>query len=152
MTFWKINWLRSAKRTAIRFLQLPCREKVLLVKAMAILLTLRIALCALPFRTLYRSVAERRTSFKSGKPSASEEGIIWAVRTASRLVPRASCLTLAMAAQILLSESGYRSDLRIGVARSGTDPLKAHAWLEKDGRVILGGPMCDYKPLSLEGL
>jgi hypothetical protein len=159
MTFWRTNWLRSAKRMAFAFLQLPCKEKQLLAKAMLILWAVRIALWTLPFRTLYRSIVEHEGSHKSPSDKCHDDSsahkIVWAVRSASMFVPRASCLTQALAAQILLSDSGYYADLRIGVARSGTsgtDPLTAHAWLEKDGKVILGGPMCDYKPLSLEGI
>lgn len=159
MTFWKINWFRSVKRMALSFLQLPCKEMQLLAKAVLIIWAVRIALWTVPFRTLYRSIAERKSSHKlppdKCQDNSSARKIIWAVRSASMFVPRASCLTQALAALILLSDSGCHADLRIGVARSGmsgADPLTAHAWLEKDGKVILGGTKCDYRPLSLEGI
>jgi len=81
----------------------------------------------------------------------AENWIIWAVKASSRFVPCATCLTQAMAARMLLSIYGHKADLRIGVLREDDD-LKAHAWLEKDGRVLIGGPVCNYQALKMEGL
>lgn len=63
----------------------------------------------------------------------------WGVRNAARLVPRASCLTQALAAQLLLARSGHRSQIRIGVAKDPDGRLLAHAWLISDGRIVIGG-------------
>jgi hypothetical protein len=54
-----------------------------------------------------------------------------------------------LAAQFLLSRRGYASRLRIGVARGPNDGLRAHAWLESDGMVVLGGSGFEaFTPLS----
>jgi hypothetical protein len=55
------------------------------------------------------------------------------------MVPGASCLTQALAAQYLLARSGHRSQLRVGVAQDPSGRLLAHAWLVSDGRVVIGG-------------
>jgi hypothetical protein len=68
-------------------------------------------------------------------PSAS---LAWAVRAASRRVPRASCLTQALALEGLLAEFGQQGVVRIGVARGPDGTFEAHAWLEHDGRVLIG--------------
>lgn len=64
--------------------------------------------------------------------------IVWAVRRAAQVVPGASCLTQALAAQVMLARRGWASALVIGVDRGG-DAFAAHAWLEIDGRPVLGG-------------
>jgi hypothetical protein len=64
--------------------------------------------------------------------------IIWAVASASRFVPGASCLTRAMVAQMMLARFGRTSRLHIGVARARDGRLEAHAWLESGGEVVIG--------------
>jgi len=81
----------------------------------------------------------------------TEGQIIRAVKASSRFVPRATCLTQAMAARKMLLNHGYNANLRIGVLREDDD-LKAHAWLEKDGRVLIGGSVCEYQALKMDGL
>lgn len=63
--------------------------------------------------------------------------IAWAIGAGSRYVPRATCLVRALAGRRLLAAHGHRAHLRIGVAKS--TELQAHAWLEYEGRVLIGG-------------
>jgi hypothetical protein len=60
------------------------------------------------------------------------------VRRASRYVPAATCLTQALATQSLLAQRGQVSILRIGVTKGPEGELKAHAWVESNGRIIIG--------------
>jgi len=56
----------------------------------------------------------------------------------SRRVPwKARCLEQALCAGDILRWFGVQSRLRLGVAKEGED-LAAHAWLEVDGKVVLG--------------
>jgi hypothetical protein len=50
-------------------------------------------------------------------------------------------LSQALATQILLARAGEASELRIGVARSGNREVRAHAWLETHGQIIIGEPL-----------
>jgi hypothetical protein len=76
------------------------------------------------------------------------ERIVWAVGAAGRLVPRTTCLARALAAQALLARRGHASELRLGVAGGAGRVFEAHAWLERDGRVLIGGPVDErYVPL-----
>ena len=61
------------------------------------------------------------------------------VGRAARLVPFASCLTQAVAGQVLLARRGIASDIQLGVRRGRKGRLKAHAWLICEGRIVLGG-------------
>jgi len=75
--------------------------------------------------------------------------LVWAVETADGAVGTGgSCLAVALAADRLLSAHGYDSTLRIGVARDGRG-FEAHAWLERDGRVLVGDlpDLARFRPL-----
>ena len=99
-----------------------------------------------PFRTLQQTlgrffpcpVTATGQSLSPEKVQLSKKGS-WAVRAASRYVPSATCLAQALTLQSLLSREGIRSDLAIGVARGDESGIAAHAWLEIDGMVIIGG-------------
>jgi hypothetical protein len=47
-------------------------------------------------------------------------------------------LTSSLAAMLLLRRKGQHSVLRIGVTRDAEQKFKAHAWLETNGRIIIG--------------
>lgn len=67
---------------------------------------------------------------------------------AARYVPRATCLTQALALQAMLGRAGTPSELRIGVARGKETEVDAHAWLECEGRVVIGdGQLERYVPM-----
>ena len=70
-----------------------------------------------------------------------ERRLLWAVTAVSqRLLPTRPCLPQALAGQFLLRCWGARpAQLRIGVARNDDGSIEAHAWLERDGQVLLGG-------------
>lgn len=118
---------------------LTASERNLLMRALPLVLAVRLALWLLPSRVIVRRVqhASART-VTAGRRKYSAEDIAWAVDAAARRIPRASCLTQAVAAQYLLRRSGHESELRIGVAR-GDDGFRAHAWIEQDGRILVGG-------------
>ncbi len=56
----------------------------------------------------------------------------------SRFVPRASCLTQALALQYLLARAGHACELHVGVRRDDEGRFAAHAWVACNGRVVLG--------------
>lgn len=104
----------------------------------------------LPFQTL------RRLVDRLSKPSArsqttgrsSIEKVVWAVELSGRYVP-GTCLTRALAAQILLARRGHPVLLHIGAVREEGEKFLAHAWLECDGRVVIGGHELErYTPLT----
>jgi hypothetical protein len=120
--------------------------------ALAVVLFVRLCLRLLPVRAWGRATARhrrvRRPAMRDTQTAAQD--VVWAVRSVSRVVPGATCLTQALAAQVLLSRRGCMSRVRIGVARGPAGGLLAHAWLESDGVVVLGGPHVEsYTPLNL---
>ena len=102
-------------------------------------LGIRIGLWALPSS---RIIAYTRALAASSPSSASDGGpeldaVIGAVRRVCRFVPRATCLTQALAALLLLHRYGHDAQLRLGV-RAADGRLRAHAWLERERKIILG--------------
>ena len=75
-----------------------------------------------------------------------------AVEAAAGIIP-ATCLTQALAAQFLLARAGHRSAFRIGVMTI-EGKLKAHAWLEQTGGIVIGrvADIDQFKPLPLSSL
>jgi hypothetical protein len=128
-------------KSLYKFFRLSSSDQGLLIKATFTAAAIRVGLWMLPFRTLLGLLA-RMTQESTEVQETNQaliERVIWAVRIASRFVPRATCLTQALAAQVLLSLQGYPSRITIGVAKSHGGQLEAHAWVESQGRIVIGG-------------
>jgi hypothetical protein len=133
---------------------LPARERRLLVEAAFLLWAIRLALWFVPLRLLRRGMALSNSRAKAGRPDRDcIRRVAWAVRTASRFTPSATCLTQALAAEALLRRMGQLAALRIGVAKGEGRPLQAHAWVEGEGGVIVGASadISNYTVLSRRG-
>lgn len=134
-----------------KFLQLSRSDQLLLFRALTAVISMRLFLWVLPFRVVHRLVRRRLAGFQWSSEEAAGESadrVVWAVTAASRIVPRATCLTQALAGQVLLARRGYQSRLRIGVARGGGSDFRAHAWLEYQDEVVIGGGNLDeFTPL-----
>jgi hypothetical protein len=136
-------------RALRRLLALTAIERRLALAALALLAAMRCGLWLLPFRTLYRlAEAAGRARRPPRAAPVPRERVLWAVAATARFVPRPTCLVRALAARILLARHGYPSALRLGVARGDGRTIEAHAWLEDEGRVLVGGPVdARYVPL-----
>ena len=134
-----------------KFLAMTRAQQSLLAKAFLLVASIRVALWVLRFRLLAPLLA-RFTSNPVGGGLADEatvERTVWAVAAMARYVPRATCLTQALAAQVLLARQGEASELQIGVAHDESLGVRAHAWLEHGGRIVIGGASAeDFVPLS----
>jgi Transglutaminase-like superfamily len=89
-----------------------------------------------------------------GGDPVSLEQVVWTVTVASQNIPGATCLTQALVTQVLLSRRGHPASLCIGVARSEAGEFLAHAWVECQGSVVIGGitALTRFTPLpSLDG-
>ena len=125
-----------------RVFRLSTQKKILLFQATLLLTATRLGLHVLSFARL-RSLLARYVGVGGAKHGALQHGaldpIVWAVEAVSRQIPAiGTCLTQALAAHVLLARRGVQSDLRIGVMRDGSGKFIAHAWLEKDGRILIG--------------
>ena len=111
----------------------------LLAKAALIVIGFRVALHVLPFRTVARFAA--RGAFRRGSVDTIErERFVWAVNAVSRkIMPSRRCLVRALSVQWFLRRAGVPAELCIGARKQAAGRLNAHAWVELDGNVIIGG-------------
>lgn len=90
----------------------------------------------------YRSVLtsiERTRKAKNQRKQYDPKLLVWSVTHAAKLVPGASCLTQALSLRWLLAKSGQDCTIRIGVHKSAKGAVEAHAWVIKDGEILIGG-------------
>jgi hypothetical protein len=129
-----------------QFAALSSQDRLLLLRALLLVGAIRAGLCLLPFRVV------QRLTDKAGRRAStihSAGRCIWAVRAASRRVPAATCLTQALAAQVLLTQSGYDSRIEIGVSKDEHRSFRAHAWVVCGNEIVLGAADVDrYVPLA----
>lgn len=120
-----------------KLLALSTADKLLLLRCLPVVAVTKLGLVLLSYRTLKQWIPDR---VPAGAATIDHlRRTAWGVRNAARLVPGATCLTQALAAQFLLARAGHRSQIRIGVAKDLDGRFLAHAWLISDGRVLLGG-------------
>lgn len=135
-----------------KFFRLKQRDRSLLVVALLVLGGIRLGLWLLPFQTLGR-LLEKITpkTTKLHEASGNINYIVWAVAVASRYIPGARCLAQALATQLLLSWHGCQTRLCIGVAKDKEGKLTAHAWVENQGKIVMGAleNLSTYTPLPL---
>jgi hypothetical protein len=134
--------MRRLKRLAA----LGSQDRILLLRAFLLAGAIRAGLCLLPFRVVQRLTGNVRRRATAIQPAGR---YVWAVRAASRCVPGATCLTQALAAQVLLAQSGYNSRVEIGVSKDEQRRFHAHAWVVCGNKIVIGGAEVDhYVPLA----
>ncbi len=126
--------------------QLSPDERLILGQAWGLFLLVELALLILPFTRLL-TLSDKLFSKRKGEPALglipSVPRLAWLVEVAGRYAPvAATCLKKALVLSWLLRKRGIQTELRIGVARHDGS-LKAHAWLDYDGQVIIGLPRSD---------
>ncbi len=121
---------------ALNFLRLPPADRRLALQAALWLVAARLALWLLPFDRV-RALATRAAARHSSGPSLAPGRVAWAVETTARSIPQASCLTQALAAQVMLERAGEHPEIHLGVATDRGE-FEAHAWLELHGRPLVG--------------
>lgn len=129
--------------------ELSGEERLLLLKVLALFPLVCLGVRLLPFRTLVSLLPKKRPSEGKARGSVldSAERIAYLVEVASRhhfLKP--SCLENGLILSGLLNNRGFESNLKIGTYKTN-GKFEAHAWVEHQGRVILGGPVERYAPL-----
>lgn len=130
-----------------KFIRLPARERAVLARTVFTLGAARLVTWVLPFAVGRRLLVGRRRAATS---TVTRDQVRWAMAHAQRVVPRATCLPQALAAESLLTRAGLPADLQIGVMKTASGKLTAHAWVESDGRIVvgdLGGELAAYTRL-----
>ena len=118
-----------------KFVRLRARDRAVLTRTVLTLAAARLATWFLPFGV------GRRLLVRSERPRDSRltgEQVRWAMAQAQRVVPKATCLPQALAAESLLTHSGLPAELQIGVKKTADGKLTAHAWVVSEGRIVVG--------------
>jgi len=118
-----------------RLFHLSTSELLLLTEVFILVAAIRAALWIYPFDRVRRHL-QKPCRLSRSKPSSAR--LAQFVSVASRVIPKANCLTCALAAEALLTWHGYDACLRIGVSRNASNGILAHAWVESDGYVLIG--------------
>jgi hypothetical protein len=127
-----------------KFISLAPARRSVLVRAFVLVWIVRTGLWVAPFPLVRRSTnrwarPRRRLASNPSQVAEQVDAVTEAVSCASRFVPRATCLTQALATRILLARRGIESVVRYGAARGAGGKFLAHAWVESAGRVVIGG-------------
>lgn len=130
-------------------------DQAFVLRAVFVIWVVRVSLSLLPFGWVCRVLDWFATTFPSlqndvdSADVAHVAGIVTAL--SRRVVGDRSCLTAALVGQLFLRRRGYRSTLRIGVRKDARTGILAHAWLERDGEIVIGGDsefVGQFVPLS----
>jgi len=133
-------------RSVVRFSSWPAQRKILLLRAFGIVAFVRIVLWILPYRRWHEWLKLSEPIQEHTRDWARIREVTAAVKRASQFMPQATCLTQAIATRRLLRGAGQTCQLRIGVDKDGMQKLIAHAWIEVDGKIVIG-KLKDIRPI-----
>ena len=122
----------------LKFLFWPGSRKKLLVRTFFTVLAVRLGLSLFAFRTLSTWLSGFTAPDRCRTEWDVVREITTCVRFCSQFVPYATCLTQALATQLLLKRVGQNSELKIGVDKDENERLIAHAWIEVEGKIVIG--------------
>ena len=129
----------------VKFLDLDADQRWLLCKVTMLLAAIRLSLWVLPYPAVRRfldRLSQRSAPLEPGRLSA--ERLAWATTIAGRIIPGGGhCLTQALTLRTFMSRRGYPARICYGVRGVEGAPLMAHAWVEHDGTVLIGGGNLD---------
>jgi Transglutaminase-like superfamily len=112
---------------------------------------IRISFLGLKFLTL-QNILNKISQFNSHKIVYSEElidKIVWRVDVSSQLSPGGvKCLARALLVHTMMERAGLHPVLRIGVTDNPLKNFQAHAWVEYEGKIIIGN-LPDLKEYSI---
>jgi hypothetical protein len=128
-----------------KFLALSVSDQLLIVRCALLLGVVRLGLNTCKLATVRRELdrwfkaSTRRGSRRRGLGEDGElASVARAVRRGSVLVPGATCLTQALTLQSMLRRRGWLTEIKFGVRRNGEGRFHAHAWVEHNGRIVIG--------------
>lgn len=136
-----------------KFLSLDSSERLLLVQTFVFVWIASTILRLLPFAIVQKLFASRVAPPDHMHRRHPIERLLWAIALAGRYVSGTTCLSLALAGRMILNRYGYNAHIHIGVAKDHTGSLGAHAWLESEGTIVIGGQESTslFAPLGVIG-
>ena len=134
--------MRRVSKRLQRIREISGEERVLLLRAVLVVLFVRIALLCAGVTAAKRSgsLAAR------GIRRHSVDQMAWAVAVAGAYVPGMSCLTQAVALEAMLAQVGHTCRVELGVVKDLA--FRAHAWVIAGDKIVLGGDVKPYSPIG----
>jgi len=130
-------------RKLIKYRELTCANRKMVLEAACFLLVTRLVLFCLPFRKIagwFGSAGAESRASVSTIHAATARQVGWAVENMSRHTPwQSRCLAQAIAAWWMLARRGIGCTVYFGVAPASTKQLNAHAWLRCGSVIVTGG-------------
>jgi hypothetical protein len=128
----------GVSRRIRRLVALSARERRLFAEAAVLLPSVHLLQQALPFRR-WRSLLTRTKLVCARVSEAPTPGeLARAVERARKLPGEYKCLPAAYTLHLLLHRHGYASTVQVGVARDVHGAVEAHAWVEHEGKILIG--------------
>jgi len=136
-----------------KFLSLDSSERLLLLQTFVFVWIASTILQLLPFAIVQKLLASRVAPPGRVHRRHPIERLLWAIAVARRYVSGTTCLSLALAGRMMLNRYGYPAHIHIGVAKDHTGSFAAHAWLESEGTIVIGGQESTslFAPLGVIG-
>ncbi len=135
------NWLRRFEK----FFSYSFAEQVVVVRAFVVVLLIRLALKLLSFqrfRQVYASLLQPAATINA--PNELINQYVWAIERVSGSLS-AVCLPQALALKYFL-RNDKMTEIVIGI--DNNNGFSAHAWVEKNGRILIGdSPQVNFQPL-----
>lgn len=140
---------------ALRKLQsLSAPERIVLLEAAALMPVVHAMQQTMPFKRWRAALEQHEPPQARGALQPTAAQVAWAVEAARRWVPgEYKCLPTAYTAHWLLHRHGHASTIHVGVARDAQGKVEAHAWVDCDGRTVVGevadmGRFVPFPPLA----
>jgi hypothetical protein len=142
------TFFEKTSRSIKKYQVLSPTTQSYLLHAAIVILTIKIGLNIFPY-SVFKKWYDKLTENTLQKQFADQDfkKATWAIRVVSARWPwRATCLPQALTFKYLHRQDS-RLQLQIGVNKSASGQFQAHAWVEKDGKILIGETPESFKPL-----
>ena len=121
-----------------RFAALSRRERRLFTEAALLLPSVHLLQRTLPYRRWRKLLTRGDAAGPSTVDAPLPEELARAVERARKLPGTYKCLPAAYALHLMLHRYGYPSLVQVGVAHDPDGRVEAHAWVEHEGKILIG--------------
>lgn len=142
----------------LKFIRLSSPDKLLFLKIAFLLLVTRFGLPWVPYKMILKHFAWLSKTSSDAVPSSESERryldtvVLLTNAAGRRILGSKPCLPKALVVECLLKRRGIDASLRIGVTKSVDDELLAHAWVEHNGDIVIGGRLSEARYARLRSL
>jgi len=141
-----------------KFTALPWRDKLLMFPVAGGIFLSRLLLSTLPYKTVLAIHAASTQVFRRRlghfpEQSTYTDRIVRLVKgVGRRVLGKKPCLPQALVTQWFLNRNGIDANLRIGVTKDRSGAFLAHAWVESEGDIVIGGRLSQYRYAKMDAL